>query len=674
MRSRYRGGFIALILMIGVVFVVPATQAAYGTHQPPKIMNLWFDWQLRDADVQELAKWDVVVIDMDQQTRYAERVRKLRRLNPNIKILAYISSANIAAARFVEEKDFPGYALAHSIPEAWYMHRGKERVGFWVGAWLLNVTQDSPRDRQGRRWIDFLPEFIDEELMSTGLWDGVFLDDALPGATWFVGGGLDMNGDGIADSDDAVNASWNRGWTEMAQHLRERLGPDALIMGNGSPDYASVTNGILFESFPNNGWVEGFRNYQTAYHYNPKPSITAINSNTNNVDHPTDYRAMRLGLGTSMLANGYYSFDFGPRDHGQLWWYDEYDADLGAPAGLPTLLEPANQRGVHEGVWWRDYEQGAVVVNSSRQTQRIALDVPYERLRGNQDPVTNSGHVESSLELPARDALLLYRRVGTTTLGRTTGFRNGSFVRVYDESGQQVRSGFFAQRSDASGGASVVQEDVDRDGRLDIVTGYQGTVRVRYANGQGGRFTPFGSGFGGGLQLAVGNVDRDDPWEIVVGQEGGGQVRVLERSGQVRATWDAYVPWFKGGVNVAIGNLDGDDKREIITGAGPTGGPHIRIFKTDGELWGGGFFAFDQRERGGVSVAVGDVNGDGKDEIIAGSGQGSIPRVRIFNARGTLLREFTLEDRVSATGVSVSVSDIDDDGIPEILASGVQPI
>jgi len=663
-----------LIVIVSVLFAVPQAMAAYGTQQAPKIMNLWFTWKLADNDITELAKWDVVILDMDQQVRYPDRVKKLKRLNPNIKILAYISSANIAAARFVEEKNFPGYKLAHSISDGWYMHRGSERVGFWVGAWLLNATDQAPRDSGGRQWIDFLPQFIDDELMSTGLWDGVFLDDALPGATWFVGGGLDMNGDGRADSDNDVNAAWARGWAQMAKNLRNRLGNDALIMGNGSAQYASVTNGILFESFPNYGWIQGFKDYQTSYHYNNKPSITTINSNANNVNNPTDYQTMRLGLGTSMLANGYYAFDYGPKDHGQTWWYDEYDAKLGAPTGLPTLLEPKGQKGIVEGIWWRDYENGAVIVNSTRQSQRIALPSTYERLRGAQDANVNSGRIESTLDLPARDALLLYRRIGSNTVGKSSAFQNGSFVRVYDESGKQVRSAFFAQRTDVAGGATVVQEDVDRDGKTDIISANGGAVRVAFGKGGSAAFRPFGNAFTGRILLAVGNMDRDDPWEIAAGRDGSAEVRVLELNGTVRAQFDAYAPGFNGGVNVAVGNLDGDDKREIITGAGPTGGPHIRVFKTDGKLWSGGFFAFDKRERGGVSVAAGDVNGDGKDEIIAGSGQGSIPRVRIFNEKGTLLREFTLEDRVSPLGVSVSVSDIDEDGTLEILASGIKPI
>ncbi|MCL4732962.1 VCBS repeat-containing protein [Patescibacteria group bacterium] len=665
--------FAALLASAVLTTPVPAI-GAYGSQEPPRILNLWFDWRMPDEELARLAKWDIIVLDMDQQARNPDRIRKLRTLNPKAKILAYISSSNIAAARFVEEPHFPGYRLAHAIPEEWYMHRGTQRVGFWSGAWLLNNTAQGPTDSKGRRWTDFLPEFIATELWSTGLWDGIFLDDALPGATYFVGGGLDATGDGKADDDAWVNSQWQAGWKHMAAELRRRLGPNALIMGNGSVQYASDTNGILFESFPRyGGWAQGFRDYQTAIRTNARPSITAFNANTNNSNTPTNYALMRFTLVTSMLADGYFSFDFGEKNHGQTWWYDEYDAQLG-PASVPaTLLEPAGESGIVEGVWWREYARGAVLVNSTKDAKRITLASPYERLRGTQDPTVNNGKIVAEVDIPAQDGLLLYRRIEPSALKKSSDFRNGSFVRVYAKDGMQVRSAFFAQRAGVPGGARVVIADADGDGKTDVFWSKDGAVSMQFGNGTRRTIRPFGSAYRGDISLAVGNVDRDSALELVVGIGNKAQVRVLELSGVSRAAWDAYVPWFRGGVHVAIGDLDGDGLREIVTGAGPTGGPHIRIWQTDGNVWGGGFFAFDAKERGGVSVAVGDVNGDGKDEIIAGSGEGSIPRVRVFAFDGTLLNEFTLASHPSAIGVHVSVSDIDDDGVPEILASGIEP-
>jgi hypothetical protein len=61
---------------------------------------------------------------------------------------------------------------------------------------------------------------------------------------------------------------------------------------------------------------------------------------------------MRLGLTLSLLNdNTYFTYDFGPRDHGQAWWYDEYDVELGEPIGEYYEVE---------GAYWREFENGIV--------------------------------------------------------------------------------------------------------------------------------------------------------------------------------------------------------------------------------------------------------------------------------------------------------------------------
>jgi len=66
-----------------------------------------------------------------------------------------------------------------------------------------------------------------------------------------------------------------------------------------------------------------------------------------------DLKKMRLGLALSLLGeNAYYTYDFGPRDHGQAWWYPEYDAYLGEPLGEYYERDAA---------YWREFENGFVV-------------------------------------------------------------------------------------------------------------------------------------------------------------------------------------------------------------------------------------------------------------------------------------------------------------------------
>jgi hypothetical protein len=100
----------------------------------------------------------------------------------------------------------------------------------------------------------------------------------------------------------------------------------------------------------------------------------------------------------------------------------------------------------------------------------------------------------------------------------------------------------------------------------------------------------------------------------------------------------AYSPLFTGGVFVAAGDVDGDGKAEVITAAGQGGGPHVRVWKfivagaPPVEI--AGFFAFTPLFTGGVSVAAGNVDGSGNAEIVTGAGPGGGPHVIVWRFVG----------------------------------------
>ena len=59
--------------------------------------------------------------------------------------------------------------------------------------------------------------------------------------------------------------------------------------------------------------------------------------------------------------------------------------------------------------------------------------------------------------------------------------------------------------------------------------------------------------------------------------------------------------------------------------------------------------AFGPQFRGGVRVAVGDVTGDGQDDVIAGTGPGVAPVVKVFDgATGRLVSRFAATAPVEA--------------------------
>ena len=197
------------------------------------------------------------------------------------------------------------------------------------------------------------------------------------------------------------------------------------------------------------------------------------------------------------------------------------------------------------------------------------------------------------------------------------------------------------------------------------------------------QFTAF-KGFNGSLSVAYGDLNNDGVNDIVAaaGPGGGPHVKVFDGlSGNEIASFYAYVSNFGGGVSVAVGDLNGDGMLELITGAGAGGGPHVKAFAMN---FNGGvaapqevasFFAYDPSFRGGVSVAAGDVNGDGAFDIITGAGAGGGPHVRAFGfgapapALGELreLASFNAYDANFRGGVSVASGNIDGLGPDEII-------
>lgn len=192
-------------------------------------------------------------------------------------------------------------------------------------------------------------------------------------------------------------------------------------------------------------------------------------------------------------------------------------------------------------------------------------------------------------------------------------------------------------------------------------------------------FFAYDKNFRGGVNVALGDVDGNGIDEIITGaRKGGGpHVRIFKKDGTLKYPgFFAYNSNFRGGVNVASGDLDGDGIDEIVTGVGRDGEPQVRIFDQSGnQKLNPGFYAYNKNFRGGISVACGDIDYDGKEEIITGAGEGGGPQVRVFEANSSPkpIQFFAFESSYNK-GINVYAVDKDNDGKSEIAVEGKNKI
>jgi uncharacterized membrane protein len=159
-------------------------------------------------------------------------------------------------------------------------------------------------------------------------------------------------------------------------------------------------------------------------------------------------------------------------------------------------------------------------------------------------------------------------------------------------------------------------------------------------------FSPYGDDFHGGVRVATADLDRDGELDIVTAPGPGipGVIKVFDIHGVEKTAFrlKPYPNSFTGGVFVATGDVNGDGRLDIITTPGSGRAAEVKVFRNRDGLSDSDtkpflktpiadFYAFGTTFKGGATVAADDLTGDRKAEIIVGNGPGTSPKVRVFD-------------------------------------------
>jgi hypothetical protein len=225
--------------------------------------------------------------------------------------------------------------------------------------------------------------------------------------------------------------------------------------------------------------------------------------------------------------------------------------------------------------------------------------------------------------------------------------------------------------------SSVALEQIWSNSQMDIIAGADelyalhadGTAPVD-ADGSGatlGDFSNRGSYYAAGPSAAV--LDKAQGWSIIGASWDSAGVYVFDKTGKVRSGWPLYTnaPVWS---SVACGDLDGDGKMELLFGSN---GTNFYAMHSDGtELMDGdanpatkGVFKVLGYSFNYGTPALADLDGDGKPEIIYGGFDGNL---YAWKANGTNVPGFPYHTTGNITcSVAVGFLDGPGDTSPEIV-------
>jgi hypothetical protein len=222
--------------------------------------------------------------------------------------------------------------------------------------------------------------------------------------------------------------------------------------------------------------------------------------------------------------------------------------------------------------------------------------------------------------------------------------------------------------------SSVAIGDLNGDGRADLATANgseitRDTVSVLLNRGDGSfrAKRDYATGFSSG-SVAIGDLNGDGTPDVATANAEASTVSVLLNRGDGRFQAKRDYPTDPEPVSVAIGDLNGDGRSDLATANGGENSVSVLLGRGDGSFEAKRDYATGD---GPSSVAIGDLNGDGRPDLATANTEGERNSVSVLLNDGAGGFQARSDYRVGEAPVDAAIGDLNGDGKPDLVTANL---
>lgn len=341
----------------------------------PKIAS----WLAKKDDIMASGKpYDLVMSALFMP----DEAEQIRAANPDVKLLAGFTTnwvwQNEAWIQTLLNVADYGSEKTFELTENMYLTKPNgDRCPFGWESETWGQEEIYAMDPTNPQWVELITSFY-KTLLEQPQHDGIIIDMVIE---------TSLCREAIDDAD------WIDATRDTMAQIEEYNTEDKLVIFNSGRDiseideFAEYMDGYVMENCLGSWGAD----YRTALDAAEGPYLVVYAVDTEDTGEK-NLNKMRLGLTLSLLHdNTYFTYDFGPRDHGQAWWFPEYDAYLGQPFGRYYD---------NDGAYWREFQNGTVVSSPNH-----GVTVTFETTRTD----VTSGEQSTEFEVSAGDGRIFLK-------------------------------------------------------------------------------------------------------------------------------------------------------------------------------------------------------------------------------------------------------------------------